>query len=211
MTGEIRQPTVGDLAPAFSVPALAGGTVRLAAYHGHRNVILWFSRGFTCPYCRTSMAGVIDGYRRVVDAQAEVIQVSPNLLESARAFFGNEPVPYAFICDPDKRLYAVYGLGDHGALAATSAGVVSFARAFTAGDATAQMRGAWFDVVNRNFLRRLHHHATSALEQGVFVIDTQGIIRHRLVAGPLDPIPGGAELADLVTAHCRGPQTPSPA
>ena len=47
------------------------------------------------------MAGVIEGYRRVIDAEAEVIQVSPNLLESARAFFGAEPVPYAFICDPD--------------------------------------------------------------------------------------------------------------
>jgi len=67
------------------------------------------------------------------------------------------------------------------------------------------MRGAWVDVVNRNFLRRLHHHATSALEQGVFVIDTQGIVRHRMIAGPLDPIPSGAELAGLVTAHC-GPQ-----
>ncbi len=202
MTVEIRQPSVGDLAPAFSVPALRGGTVQLASYRGHRNVILWFSRGFTCPYCRTSMAGVIEGYRRVVEAEAEVIQVSPNLLESARAFFGAEPVPYAFICDPDKRLYAVYGLGDHGALAATRSGVVSFARAFTKGDTSAQLRGAWVDVVNRNFLKRLHHHATSALEQGLFVIDTDGIIRHRMIAGPLDPIPSGADLAELVVAHC---------
>ena len=105
MTVETRPLAVGDLAPAFSVPALRGGTVQLGAYRGHRNVILWFSRGFTCPYCRTSMAGVVEGYRSVVDAEAEVIQVSPNLLESARAFFGSEPVPYAFICDPDKRLY----------------------------------------------------------------------------------------------------------
>jgi putative peptide zinc metalloprotease protein len=109
------------------------------------------------------------------------------------------------VCDPDKRLYAVYGLGDKGALAATRAGVVSFARAFTTGDTEPQLRGAWLDVMNRNFLRRLHHHTTTALEQGLFVIDKDGIIRHRTILGPLDVVPTGAELARLTLDHCGRP------
>jgi peroxiredoxin len=196
---------VGDPAPSFSIPALHGPSVQLETYRGRRNVLLWFSRGFTCPYCRVSMNGVIEGYRRLTEAETEVIQVAPNLLESARAFFGPTGVPYPFVCDPDKRLYAVYGLGDKGALAATRAGVVSFARAFTTGDTEPQLRGAWLDVMNRNFLRRLHHHTTTALEQGLFVIDKDGIIRHRTILGPLDVVPTGAELARLTLDHCGRP------
>jgi putative peptide zinc metalloprotease protein len=96
------------------------------------------------------------GYAALQDADTEVIQVAPNLLESARRYFSDEILPFPFVCDPDKRLYAVYGLGDRRALEATRTAVVSFAYAFTHGDTVNQIRGAWFDVMNRNFLRRLH-------------------------------------------------------
>jgi peroxiredoxin len=205
MKPDLSPPRVGEPAPLFSIPLLQGGRADLAGYRGRRHVVLWFSRGFTCPYCRTSMTGIIDGYRCLVEADAEVIQVAPNLLESARAFFARDPVPYPFICDPDKRLYAVYGLGDRGALEATRHGIVSFARAFSTGDGAAQVRGAWLDVANRNFLRRLQHHTTTALEQGVFVVDMDGILRHRIIAGPLDGMPDGAALAGIVREHCSAP------
>ncbi|HKA63864.1 MAG TPA: hypothetical protein VKH83_15625 [Methylomirabilota bacterium] len=116
----------------------------------------------------------------------------PNLLQAARVFFGHSPTPYPFVCNPDKRLYAVYGLGDRGALQATCSAVVSFSYAFTRGDTGPQLRGAWLDVMNRNFVRRLHHHAMSALEQGIFLVDRDGVIRHRTVVGPLDPVPRAA-------------------
>ena len=60
------------------------------------------------------------------------------------------------------------------------------------------------DVMNRNFVRRLHHHAMTAQEQGMFLIDKQGVIRHVSVVGPIDPVPGGAQLADLVRDHGAG-------
>ena len=85
---------------------------------------------------------------------------------------------------------------------------MSFARAFTTGDGGPQIRGAWLDVVNRNFVRRLHHHAMTAVEQGLYVVDKAGVIRHRAVVGPVDTIPGGIALAALVAAHCEdGPAT----
>jgi peroxiredoxin len=193
---------VGQSAPLFSLPSVQGATVDLGSYRGRQNVIVWFSRGFTCPFCRGYMQGIIEGYQRLLAAEAEVIQVAPNLLEAARSFFRPAPVPYPVVCDPDKRLYAVYGLGDRGALVATRTGLVSFARAFTTGDGGPQIRGAWLDVMNRNFVRRLHHHAMTAVEQGLYVVDKAGVIRHRTVVGPVDTIPGGAELAGLVTDHC---------
>ena len=56
--------------------------------------------------------------------------------------------------------------------------------------------------MNRNFLRRLHHHAMTAVEQGIFLVDRQGLIRHVSVVGPIDPVPTAEELVALTDAHC---------
>jgi hypothetical protein len=58
--------------------------------------------------------------------------------------------------------------------------------------------------MNRNFVRRLHHHAMTAHEQGMFLIDKQGVIRNVTVVGPIDPVPSGAELALLARTRCGG-------
>src|SRR2546425_1155128 len=202
MTMELERPSIGEMAPRFSLPSLSGAEVNLASYRGRSNVVVWFSRGFTCPFCRVYMDGMTEGYEGLREAGTEIIQVGPNLLQAARTFFGHSPTPYPFVCDPDKRLFAVYGLGDRGALEATRSAVVSFSYAFTHGDTGPQLRGAWLDVMNRNFVRRLHHHAMTALEQGIFLIDKQGRIRHRAVVGPIDPVPDGLELAALTRVHC---------
>jgi len=206
MAGDAHPAAVGQPAPQFVLPSVQGRTIDLGAFRGRQNVIVWFSRGFTCPFCRGYMQGVIEGYQSLVAQATEVVQVTPNLLESARRFFRPEPVPYPVVCDPDKRLYAVYGLGDRGALVATRAGVVSFSHSVVHGDAGPWIRGAWHDVMNRNFLRRLHHHATSALEQGLFLVDRGGTIRHRAIIGPLEPIPSGPELVALARAHAMDGQ-----
>ena len=65
-----------------------------------------------------------------------------------------------------------------------------------------RIRTACAAGVQANFVRRLHHHAASALEQGIFLIDKQGRIRHRAVVGPIDPVPDGLELAALTRVHC---------
>src|SRR5256885_14162965 len=126
-----ERPSVGATAPIFSLPSLTGTMVDLAAYRGRSNVVVWFSRGFTCPFCRVYTDGVRAGYGALRDAETEVIQVAPNLLESARRYFADEILPFPFVCDPDKRLYAVYGLGDRRALEGTRPPAVSVARGFT--------------------------------------------------------------------------------
>jgi peroxiredoxin len=196
--------TVGCVAPLFGLRSVQGDPVDLAAYRGQLNVVLWFSRGFTCPFCRAYMDGIANGYAELRQSGTEVIQIAPNLLESARTFFRDSASPFPFVCDPDKRLYAVYGLGDLGALAATRTALVSFSHAFTHGDTGPQLRGAWLDVMNRNFLRRLHHHAMTAVEQGLFLVDKQGVVRHVTVVGPIDPVPTAHELVRLVHCHCAG-------
>jgi hypothetical protein len=78
--------------------------------------------------------------------------------------------PVLFVCDPDKRLYAVYSLGDRGALVATRTAVVSFSHAVAKGRR---------DVGARRLARRREPELRAAsapsrhdaLEQGLFFID----------------------------------------
>jgi putative peptide zinc metalloprotease protein len=193
---------VGDFAPHFTLPAIQGGQVSLADYHGRSRIILWFSRGFTCNFCRHYMQSILNCYGEMVSHEIELLQVAPNLVETARLYF-DPATPYPFICDPDKRLYAVYGLGDRGVLEAQKNTLVSFGTSFLKGEGPETVRASWLDVMNRNFLRRLHHHALTAVEQGIFIIDKQGIIRYRQIYDPLATIPTGEKLLTLTLAVCN--------
>ena len=42
----------------------------------------------------------------------------------------------------------------------------------------------------------------TALEQGMFLVDRDGVIRHRTVVGPRDPVSRGERLAEMVRAWC---------
>lgn len=180
---------VGQLAPLFTLPSVQGEQVELSFYQGRRNVVLWFSRGFQCAFCREYMELFSTGYEALQKHETEVIQVAPNLLESGRIFFRNSVPAFPFVCDPDKRLFALYNLGDRGVLEASRNTVITFSHAFQAGEGVKTVYGSWVDTVNRNFLRRLHHHALTAMEQGVFIIDKMGVVRHQMVFGGLDHIP----------------------
>jgi len=131
-----KRPAVGERAPGFALPSVRGPMVDLASYRERRNVIVWFSRGFTCPFCRIYTDGIRSSYAELQTVETEVIQVAPNLLESARRYFGASPLPFPFVCDPDKRLFAVYGLGDRGVLDA-SLGIDDKGRSNDTGDRTA--------------------------------------------------------------------------
>jgi peroxiredoxin len=195
---------VGDMAPEFTLPSLQGMQIALSSYRSKRHVVLWFSRGFTCNFCRNYMQSVIDAYPAMQAANIEVIQVSPNLLDSARSYFDAGP-PFPFVCDPDKRMYAVYGLGDRGVLEATRNMVISFTAplAESVRAEVETIRASWMDTVNRNFLRRLHHHALTAIDQGVFIIDKQGVVRYRQIVGTIEQILTGEEMLRLTTAVCE--------
>ena len=42
----------------------------------------------------------------------------------------------------------------------------------------------------------------TAVEQGLFLVDKRGIIRHISVVGPIDPVPTATRLVELVARHC---------
>lgn len=191
-------PILGKNAPDFSLQSIQGETIQLSKYKGNKNIILWFSRGFTCPYCRGFMDEVVEGYEKLTANNIEVIQVSPNLHQSAVNFFGKNPPPFPMICDPDKRLFRTYGIGDNGPITATVNMVASFSTAARRGEFLKTSRASASDVFDKRFLQRLHHHALTALNQAVIAIDINGVIRQRVEVGTLEDIPSTPQMIQFL-------------
>lgn len=182
-------PIVGEIAPNFNLKTIQGTSIQLSDFVGDKRVLLWFSRGFTCPYCRGYMDMVIEGYEDIKQGNIEIIQISPNLLQSAIKFFGDHAPPYPMVFDPDKRLFANYGIGRKGTLAATGLMTKSMIEAGKRREFGKTMRATAIDVVDTRFLQRLHHHALTATNQAIVAIGIDGRIKHRHEVAPLEDLP----------------------
>lgn len=191
-------PGVGQQAIDFSLLSIQGESIQLKKYNGKQNIVLWFSRGFTCPNCRGFMEIITEDYDLLRANNIEIIQISPNLYQSAVNFFGDNPPPYPMVCDPDKRLFATYSIGDKGKFKATTNAINSFAAAAKIGQFNKTVRAAYMDVADRSFLQRLHHHAMTALNQSIIAIDLQSIIRYRMDVDALGGIPTAPQMVKFL-------------
>ena len=44
--------------------------------------------------------------------------------------------------------------------------------------------------------------AMTTAQRWLFLVDKQGIVRHRVIVGPIESVPSGAALADLAQKYC---------
>ncbi len=192
-------------APHFQAESVQGPVVSLSDYRGQKNVLVWFSRGFTCPFCRRYMAQLSPVYSRFQELDTEIMQVAPNLLSQARIFFKNYKLAFPFLCDPSKEIFTAYGLRDLGALQSAADTVVSFGTALAQGEFSQTVQASYTDTfaAGAQAPERLAHHALHEMQQGMFIVDRAGLIRYSRILGPLENIPGNEELLEAV----RGAQT----
>ena len=101
---------VGQKAPSFRLPAGQGREIGPDDYRGKSNLIVWFTKGMACPFCRTQMSQLARGYPRVQEAGAEVLQVTPTPPERARFYAQNFRIPFPYLCDPDYAVHRAWGL-----------------------------------------------------------------------------------------------------
>ena len=92
---------VGQQAPSFRLVSGHGGEVSPTDYRGKSNLVIWFTKGMACPFCRTQMSQLARGMGRLKAAGAEVIQVTPTRPERARFYVQNFRVPFPYLCDPE--------------------------------------------------------------------------------------------------------------
>lgn len=77
---------VGDPAPDFELPALAGGTVRLSDFKGRKNVVLSFVPAAWTPVCSDQWPGYNAALDLFKEYDAELIGISADNLPSQFAW-----------------------------------------------------------------------------------------------------------------------------
>lgn len=183
---------VGDPAPPLALPSVQGRNFSLEIYRGISPVIIWFSRGFSCPFCRQHMARLELGYRRFREMGVEILQIAPNPLPRAQVYFSARKLVFPYLCDESLASYRQYGVMDRGFPQATFYDMMSGMRGMLT-QPVGYLESLRADMWGRDVLQRLRYHLTVAIEQGVFIIDRRGIIRFAQVIGPIGNIPSNEE------------------
>ena len=112
-------PKVGDKARPFTLTALDGTAVSLAAETARGPVVLVLARGwpgYQCPFCTRQFADFVAHAKEFEAAGAHVVWVYPgpsmDVVQRAKEFVASSPLPsgFRFVTDPDYTFTNAYGL-----------------------------------------------------------------------------------------------------
>jgi peroxiredoxin len=186
-------PNVGEMAPDFRLAAAGGGEVALSDYRGRKNLLLWFSKGLFCPFCRRNMARLSQSYADFVALDAEILQITHNTQKEADVYFRNYHLATPYLCDADRKVHMAYGVGlEHQSVGAMAQNWVTSSA-----------------MVAHDLL--LHGEKSPpplpALRMGSFqpsqlatAVDRAGVVRYVWSGGPFDTLPTVADLLSLLRA-----------
>lgn len=102
--------TVGDEAPVFSVPDVAGETFALESFRGKQRVALFFLRYLGCPICRMEIGELRKRYSEFRERGAEVAVILETESERLQQYASVKELPFRLIPDPAKELFDLYGV-----------------------------------------------------------------------------------------------------
>jgi thioredoxin-dependent peroxiredoxin len=104
-----NEPTIGQKAPDFDLPASTGGTVSLKSLKG-RNVVLYFYPKDDTPGCTVEACEFGKRHGDLKKAGAVVLGVSPDGLESHAKFISKFDLPFALLADEGHKTAEAYGV-----------------------------------------------------------------------------------------------------
>ena len=192
------QPGVGTQAPDFRLAAAGGGRIGLSDYAGRQSVLLWFSKGLHCPFCRRNMARLSQSYARFGQRGAEILQITHNTEREADLYFRSYHLAMPYLCDADRAVHLRYGV----ALAAQSVGAVldNIVNSALMVASDLVRHGEKSPLPVAPILRMGAMHQSPQL---IVVVDRAGTIAHLQGIGPFDTLPTVEELLDRVEAAQR--------
>ena len=107
MTADI--PAIGEMAPAFDLPASTGKNIKLADYKGKTVVVYFYPKADT-PGCTTEACGFRDSADEYKKAGVEVIGISPDPVEDVKAFAEKYSLNFPLLADADHKVCEAYGV-----------------------------------------------------------------------------------------------------
>lgn len=194
---------IGQQPPSFRLPSGQGGEIELEDYRGRSNVIVWFTPGMACPFCRSHMSQLARGYPRFKGLNAEVLQVTPTKPERAQVYARRFSLPFPYLCDPDYRVYRAWGFDVRSHSFAWYA-----KRVYGYYSTELEKPASDFDVKPSpgEVVTLVQWHD---MDMGFFILDREGVLRYAVV-GPyvteqgVRRIPSNDEVARELEACGRG-------
>ncbi len=148
----MAKPDVGDPAPDFELPGTGGKTYRLADLRG-QNVVLAFYPGDETRVCTQQFCSYRDESERIDGLDAEVLGISPQSVDSHEHWAREQRLNVPLLADEDLAVSRRYGV---------TAWLGPFARLTDLKDK---------ELPGGRYIMR-----------SIFVIDRDGIVRHRHVS-----------------------------
>jgi len=105
----LEQIQIGAEAPDFALEDIQGRTVRLSDYRGRKHVVLVFTRGFSCPFCRRHVARLRQDYQQFAARGAEIVVIGPEEREAFVRHWRREGFPFVGLPDPGHQVADRYG------------------------------------------------------------------------------------------------------
>lgn len=110
---------VGEPLPAFTALDSEGGVFDSSSLEGRR-VLLKFYRGEWCPFCQAELRAFEAMRPRLVERGVQLIALSKDTPEAARAHALRDQLGFPLLCDPELRVIRRFGLEHRKALEISS-------------------------------------------------------------------------------------------
>jgi peroxiredoxin Q/BCP len=107
---ESKIPEIGKRAPAFTLPAIPDGKVRLSQFKGEKNVVLYFYPRDNTPGCTQESCDFRDNLATFHGSDTVVLGVSTDSLKSHEKFAAKFELPFPLLSDEDHAVAEKYGV-----------------------------------------------------------------------------------------------------
>lgn len=182
---------VGQTVPGFRLPSGQGPEIGTEDYRGRRNVVVWFTKGMGCPFCRRHMGQLVEAYPTFSALNTEILEVTPTPPQRARFYVSNYRIPFPYLCDPERRVRSEWGLEQRPHSLGWYAGrIIENVRMETPPDRFGKFKPPSLGEVPGMLADD---------DMGFYIVDKQGIVRYSLsgsyiVEGARRPIPSNEEI-----------------
>lgn len=109
-TAASKQPAVGMVAPAFTLPAVPDGPIRLSQFKGRSNVVLYFYPRDNTPGCTREACDFRDNLASLQSADTVVLGVSTDTVKSHQKFAEKFELPFPLLSDEQHEVAGKYGV-----------------------------------------------------------------------------------------------------